>query len=116
MREERFGSYSIAVTVAHTLSLRRLKSMIRYIRLCPPPRKRVQTMPWWLRPPFFGLGSISDFSGFFLRSVISAKSLTVPCRRPGVVGLYCRIPMSHPSPLAVSRFLEELNPVFFVQR
>ena len=40
-------------------------------------------------------GSSSDFSGFFLRSVISAKSLTEPCRRPGVIGLYWRMPMVH---------------------
>src|SRR5207253_4061886 len=73
-----------------------LKSMIRYIFLWPPPRKRVHTMPWWFRPPLLGLGWTSDFSGFFLRSVISAKSLTVPCRRPAVTGLYCRMPMCHP--------------------
>src|SRR5947209_14702321 len=95
MRAERLGSYSTLTTVAQTLSLRRLKSMMRYIRLWPPPRKRVQTMPWLLRPPFFGLGRRSDFSGFFLASVISEKSLTEPPRRPGVVGLYCRMPMTY---------------------
>src|SRR5260370_137106 len=101
MRDERFGSYSIATTLAQTLSLRRLKSMRRYIRLWPPPRKRTHTMPWLLRPPFLGLGRSRDLSGFLLRSVISAKSLTVPWRRPGVTGLYWRIPMFHPhKPLA----------------
>src|SRR5579884_1415189 len=52
-------------------------------------------MPWLLRPPFLGMGRKSDFSGFFLRSVMSEKSLTEPCRRPGVVGLYWRIPILH---------------------
>ena len=96
MRAERLGSYSIDTTVAQMSSLRRLKSMMRYIRLWPPPRKRDVTMPWLFRPPFLGSGFSSDFSGFFLRSVMSAKSLTEPPRRPGVVGLYWRMPMSHP--------------------
>ena len=86
MRDERLGSYSMARTFAQTLSFRRLKSMMRYIRLCPPPRKRTQTIPWLLRPPDLRKGRSNDFSGFFLRSVISEKSLTEPCRRPGVVG------------------------------
>ncbi len=37
--------------------------------------------------PFFLYRAGNDFSGCFLRSVISAKSLTVAPRRPGVVGL-----------------------------
>ena len=37
MRAERFGSYSISRTVAGTPSLLRLKSMMRYFRLWPPP-------------------------------------------------------------------------------
>ena len=45
IRAERFGSYSMPMTVAGTPSLMRLKSMMRYFRLCPPPRKRVQMMP-----------------------------------------------------------------------
>src|SRR5262249_57183641 len=94
MRAERLGSYSTATTVAQTLSLRRLKSMTRYIRLWPPPRKREVMTPWLLRPPFLGLGSSRDFSGLRLRSVISAKSLTEAPRRPGVVGLYLRMPMT----------------------
>src|SRR5260370_35362044 len=93
MRDERLGSYSMATTLAQTLSLRRLKSMSRYMRLWPPPRKRLHTTPWKFRPPFFGFGASNAFSGFFLRSVSSEKSLTDPCRRPGVVALYCRIPM-----------------------
>src|SRR4051794_29351457 len=66
MRAVRFGSYSMEMTVAATPSLRRLKSMRRYIRLCPPPRNRDVTTPWKLRPPFFLSGLSSDFSGFFL--------------------------------------------------
>src|SRR5947209_4737626 len=135
MRAERFGSYSMATTVPGGPSLRRLKSMTRYLRLCPPPRKRVQMTPWLFRPPFLGLGRSRDFSGFFLRSVRSLKSLTDPSRRPGVVGLYWRIPMTlsflahsqaetakphglqpvgFPGPLR--GLLEEFNMVFRVQR
>ena len=46
-------------------------------------------MPWLFRPPFFGRGTSSDFSGAFtLGDVHSAKSLTEPPRRPADVGLY----------------------------
>src|SRR5690348_1236180 len=48
--------------------------------------------PWALRPPVPCSGRISDFSG--VERVISAKSETLEPRRPGVVGLYLRIPMS----------------------
>src|SRR5512144_807922 len=47
--------------------------------------------PWLLRPPFFGSGRTSDFSG--VERVISTKSATDEPRRPGVVGLYLRIAM-----------------------
>ncbi|CAB4676781.1 unannotated protein [freshwater metagenome] len=50
--------------------------------------------PLLLRPPFFGNGRTSDFSG--VERVISTKSATDEPRRPGVVGLYLRIPMSVP--------------------
>src|SRR5688572_6423530 len=43
--------------------------------------------PELFRPPVRFLGRSSDFSGVVL--VISAKSATVPKRRPGEVGLYC---------------------------
>src|SRR6266699_3022828 len=43
--------------------------------------------PRLFRPPVRCLGRSSDFSGSVL--VISAKSATVPKRRPGEVGLYC---------------------------
>jgi len=54
-----------------------------------------------LRPPFFGSGSTSDFSGVV--RVISTKSATLEPRRPGVVGLYLRIPMVYfliPAPVS----------------
>src|SRR5690349_1143514 len=47
--------------------------------------------PWLLRPPVFESGRSSDFSG--VDRVISTKSATDEPRRPGVVGLYLRIPM-----------------------
>ena len=45
MRHERFGSYSMAATLAGTPSLVRLKSMMRYWRLWPPPRWRAVLRP-----------------------------------------------------------------------
>jgi large subunit ribosomal protein L2 len=72
VRAERFGSYSMCATFAGTPSLRRLKSILRYSRLAPPPRWREVLRPCALRPPDFLSPSTSDFSG---RSrVISAKS------------------------------------------
>src|SRR6056300_72708 len=50
--------------------------------------------PVLLRPPVFGRGLSSDFSGVL--RVISWKSATEEPRRPGVVGLYLRIAMSVP--------------------
>src|SRR6478609_594641 len=76
--------------------------MTRYWRLCPPPMWRVVMRPVLLRPPVFGSGLRSDFSG--VERVISAKSATDEPRRPGVVGLYLRIAMSFfPWSLADSR-------------
>src|SRR5437588_1223225 len=117
MRQVRFGSYSIATTVAGTPSLRRLKSISRYIRLWPPPRNRLVMMPWLLRPPFFLARTKSDFSGFFFLSVRSEKSLTEPWRRPLEVGLYCRMPILviPPRPRRRRSGSEELDPVFLVQ-
>src|SRR5689334_513362 len=92
MRAERLGSYSIAATLAGTPSLRRLKSMTRYRRLCPPPMWRVVIRPRLLRPPVLVIFLVSDFSG---RSrVTSSKSEVVTKRRPGDVGLYLRMPTS----------------------
>src|ERR1700712_2839500 len=52
---------------------------------------RVVIRPRLLRPPVFGLGTSSDFSG--VDRVSSTKSATDEPRRPGVVGLYLRIPI-----------------------
>src|SRR5271166_4027170 len=85
MRALRFGSYSMAATLAGTPSLFRRKSITRYWRLWPPPRWREVLRPCALRPPELGLGETSERSG---RSrVISEKSETVWNRRPGLVGL-----------------------------
>src|SRR5262249_35116465 len=89
MYAERFGSYSIDATRAGTPSLRRLKSILRYRRLAPPPRWRAVLRPRALRPPDFVRPSTSDFSG--LSVVISAKSGYVAKRRPGLVGLGLRM-------------------------
>jgi hypothetical protein len=85
MRAERFGSYSMCRTVPGTPNLFRLKSMIRYFCLCPPPRRRIAMWPWLSRPPLFLSGSVSDFSG--VERVISAKSEIERKRVPFVTGL-----------------------------
>ena len=83
MRAERLGSYSMAATLAGMPTLsQRLKSMMRYKRLWPPPRKRTVIRPWLFRPPVFFRGLTRDFSGSVL--VISEKSATVMKRRLGV--------------------------------
>src|SRR5918993_1928885 len=89
MYAERLGSYSVAATRAGTPSLRRLKSMMRYRRLAPPPRWRDVLRPLALRPPLFFRPSVNPFSGLVF--VISAKSGYVTKRRPGDVGLGLRI-------------------------
>src|SRR5918993_1325064 len=91
MYDVRLGSYSIVATFAGTPSLRRLKSILRYRRLAPPPRWRAVLRPRALRPPDFVRPSTSVFSG--LSFVISAKSGYVEKRRPGLVGLGLRMAM-----------------------
>src|SRR5579875_1934643 len=66
--------------------------------------------PELLRPPVFGSGRSSDFSG--VSRVISAKSATDEPRRPGVVGLYLRIAMVS-APLA--DLSEHVDPVAVTQ-
>ena len=51
MRAERLGSYSIEATVAGMPDLSRLKSMMRSLRLCPPPRCQMVMSPELRRPP-----------------------------------------------------------------
>src|SRR5438309_10015818 len=92
MRAVRFGSYSIAATLAGTANFSRRKSMRRYCRLWPPPRYRDVMWPLLLRPPVPRFGSSSDFSGVVF--VISPKSDTERNRVAGVTGLNCRMPMS----------------------
>src|SRR5205823_9696417 len=108
MRALRLGSYSMAATLAGTPSLVRLKSMMRYWRLWPPPRWRAVLRPWALRPPVLGLGASSERSGRSL--VTSEKSETVWNRRPGLVGLRLRRGMT-----ATSRTFEQIDAVVGVQ-
>src|SRR5689334_24596904 len=63
--------------------------------------------PALLRPPVLDRGRTSDFSGS--SRVISTKSATDEPRRPGVVGLYLRIPMRWcPVPLCSQRLGERV--------
>src|SRR5919112_4806844 len=108
IREVRLGSYSMCATLAGTPSLSaRRKSITRYARLCPPPWCRVVIRPLLLRPPRECSGRTSDFSGS--SRVTSTKSATLAPRRPGVVGLYLRMPI-RVSPSA-HRSAEDLDPV-----
>src|SRR3954453_1947781 len=81
----RLGWYAIDAALAGTPSLVRLKSMMRYLRLAPPPRWREVMRPYALRPPLFVMPRTSDFSGS--ERVTSARSDQVAKRRPGLVGL-----------------------------
>src|SRR5262245_34837403 len=99
MRAERFGSYSIVDTVAGMSRLSRLKSMIRYIRLWPPPRHHEVSSPRLLRPPERCSGSTSGLCGSCV--VISSNTCTVWNRCPGDVGLNLRI--------GILRALQELG-------
>src|SRR5258708_5712521 len=84
MRAERFGSYSIPITSAATSRLRRLKSILRYFCLCPPPMCREVNRPRLLRPPDRFFGSTRLFSGFhFVSSSKAGRDLN---RRTGVSG------------------------------
>src|SRR3989344_1343384 len=66
----RFGSYSMAATVAAISLLSRLKSINLRFLLAPPPRPLTVTFPL-ARPAFFIKCIIKVFSGFVL--VISSK-------------------------------------------
>src|SRR5215470_9440719 len=89
MRADRFGSYSMVDTFAAMSRLSRLKSITRYIRLCPPPRHHDVSSPRLLRPPDRCSGSTSGLCGSLV--VISSNTWTVWNRWPGVVGLNLRI-------------------------
>src|ERR1700722_19366009 len=97
----------MCATLAGTPSLScRRKSIRRYARLCPPPWCRTVTRPWTLRPPLLCSGRTSDFSGSL--RVISEKSEPLAPRRPGVVGLYLRIPTCVS---LTNRSAEDVDPV-----
>ncbi len=53
----------MVATVAGIPILSRLKSMMRSLRLCPPPIKRMVVSPELRRPPVRGLGSSSGLCG-----------------------------------------------------
>src|SRR5205807_8810350 len=93
MRDDRFGSYSMVATFAGISRLSRLKSMMRYIRLWPPPRHHDVSVPALLRPPERWSGSTSGLYGSC--AVISSNTATVWNRVPGDVGLYLRIAMDY---------------------
>ena len=92
MLQVRLGSYWMLSTSAGWPSLSRLKSMIRYIRLAPPPRCRQVILPLKFLPPCFLTGSSSLFSGVVL--VTSSRRLTELNRLPAEVFLYTWIAMT----------------------
>ena len=97
MRADRFGSYSMLTDRRRHAVLVALEVDDAVLPLVH--RRRGTGCDDALVVPAAGLlgfGSAGDFSGFFFRSVMSAKSLTDPCRRPAVTGLYWRIPMIDP--------------------
>src|SRR3990170_7369054 len=87
IRALRFGSYSISETLPGIPNLFRLKSILRYCRLWPPPRCRDVRWPWLLRPPVRFFGSSSDFSGVV--RVTSSNPETERNRVPAVMGRNC---------------------------
>src|SRR6266705_2002452 len=84
MRAERFGSYSMPITSAATPRLRRLKSILRYFCLWPPPMWREVSRPKLLRPPVFFFGSTRLLAGCHF--VISSKAGSDLKRSVGVSG------------------------------
>src|SRR4029079_226754 len=102
MRAERFGSYSIVETVAGMSRLSRLKSMMRYIRLWPPPPHQDVSSPRLFRPPERCSGSTRGLCGWSV--VISSNTCTVWNRWPGVVGLYLWIAIMRRLLCALEKF------------
>src|SRR3954454_9661588 len=89
MRAERFGSYSMEVTVAGMPVFSRLKSITRYCCLCPPPMKREVVSPELRRPPERFFGSSNALCG---RSVVNSWLTSVVLKRcVGVIALYALI-------------------------
>src|SRR5580704_14562076 len=85
MRDDRFGSYSIAATLAGIPVLSRRKSIDRYLFAWPPPRCHAVTSPCEFLPPVRFFDSVNDFSGVCF--VMSLLSSMVRKRRDGVYGL-----------------------------
>src|SRR5690606_35588102 len=99
----------MATTLAGTPSLSRRKSIKRYRRLWPPPRKRRVIRPVAFRPPEDDFPRTKERSGRLL--VISSKFCPIICRRPGVIGLYFLTGMAAPPPPPqASRALEPYRP------
>ena len=65
--------------------LSRLKSMMRSLRLWPPPRCQMVRSPELRRPPERCFGSVSGLYGRFV--VRSSLTVVVVNRRVGVTGL-----------------------------
>src|SRR2546421_10626109 len=92
MRAERFGSYSIELTVAGMPILSRLKSIARSRRLWPPPRCQMVMSPALRRPRVRSLIFVSGLCG---RSAVSSSFTSVVLNRSdGVIGLYVLIAIS----------------------
>src|SRR3974390_2621658 len=89
MRAERLGSYSMVATVAGMPNLSRLKSIVRNLRLWPPPRCQMVWSPELRRPLVRRFGSVSGLCGRFV--VKSSFTVLVVKRRVGVTGLYVLI-------------------------
>src|SRR5258707_14926434 len=92
----RFGSYSMASTLAGTPSLSRRKSILRYCFLWPAPRCQTEISPWLLRRPVRFFGSRRLFSGVCL--VIWFLSRTVITRLDAVYGLKLFSPIAASCP------------------
>jgi hypothetical protein len=71
--------------IAGIPSFCRLKSIIRYCFLCPPPRLFAVIRPWLLRPPFLAIATRRLFSG--VDFVTSSNPEIVWNRTPGDLGL-----------------------------
>ncbi|MBA7661953.1 hypothetical protein ES703_69973 [subsurface metagenome] len=85
IKAERFGSYSIVSTTPGTPILSRLKSIMRYNLLCPPPRRRTDMRPREFLPPDLERDSTRGLCG--RRVVNSSKVSPVFWRKLDVAGL-----------------------------
>src|SRR5579862_2857796 len=86
MNADRLGSYSTDTTLAGIFFLPLLKSIKRYIFLCPPPMYLMERRPCTFLPPVDLIFSTKVFSG--ASEVSSANALPILHRVPAVTGLY----------------------------